>query len=131
MDKRNTIQKELVCNAVYSMRRHVTADEVYEHIRLQYPSIGKGTVYRDLNVLAGEGKVRKIGIPDGPDRFDFRTGEHCHVRCVGCGCVSDVELDPVPDLGSAAVSSCGFVLLDYEILYRGICPDCQKKERMQ
>ena len=41
--RRNTIQKDLVRNAVYEMRRHVTANEVYEFIKEAYPTIGKGT----------------------------------------------------------------------------------------
>ena len=44
--RRNTIQKDLVRNAVYEMKRHVTANEVYEFIKEEYPTIGKGTVYR-------------------------------------------------------------------------------------
>ena len=35
--KRNTIQKDLVRN----MKRHVTANEVYEFIKEFYPTIGK------------------------------------------------------------------------------------------
>ncbi len=31
--RRNTIQKDLVRNTVYEMRRHVTANEVYEFIK--------------------------------------------------------------------------------------------------
>ena len=49
--RRNTIQKDLVRNAVYEMRRHVTANEVYEFIKAAYPTIGKGTVYRNLDIL--------------------------------------------------------------------------------
>ena len=40
--RRNTIQKDLVRNAVYEMKRHVTANEVYEFIKEEYPTIGKG-----------------------------------------------------------------------------------------
>ena len=40
--RRNTIQKDLVRNTVYEMRRHVTANEVYEFIKEVYPAIGKG-----------------------------------------------------------------------------------------
>ena len=32
-NRRNTIQKDLVRNAVYKMKRHVTATEVYEFIK--------------------------------------------------------------------------------------------------
>ena len=44
---RNTIQKDLVKNAVYEMKRHVTANEVCEFLKKEYPTIGKGTVYRN------------------------------------------------------------------------------------
>lgn len=32
-NRRNTIQKDLVKNAVYEMKRHVTANEVYEFLK--------------------------------------------------------------------------------------------------
>ena len=34
--RRNTIQKDLVRNTVYEMRRHVTANEVYEFKKKVY-----------------------------------------------------------------------------------------------
>ena len=62
--RRNTIQKDLVKNTVYEMRRHVTANEVYEFIKEAYPTIGKGTVYRNLDILVEEGALRKVEVPD-------------------------------------------------------------------
>ena len=64
--RRNTIQKDLVRNTVYEMRRHVTANEVYEFIKEAYPTIGKGTVYRNLDILVEEGALRKVEVPDLP-----------------------------------------------------------------
>ena len=37
-NRRNTIQKDLVINAVYEMKRHVTANEVYEFIKKAFPT---------------------------------------------------------------------------------------------
>ena len=96
--RRNTIQKDLVRNAVYEMRRHVTANEVYEFIKAAYPTIGKGTVYRNLDILVDEGSLRKVEVPDGPNRFDFSLKNHYHVRCAKCGEASDVDMDEIPDL---------------------------------
>ena len=62
--RRNTIQKDLVRDAVYEMRRHVTANEVYEFIKEAYPTIGKGTVYRNLDILVEEGALRKVEFVD-------------------------------------------------------------------
>ena len=36
------------------MRRHVAANEVYEFIKEAYPTIGKGTVYRNLDIILME-----------------------------------------------------------------------------
>ena len=95
MVRRNTIQKELVLKTVYELKRHLTADEVYEFIQKEHPTIGKGTVYRNLAILVQEGAVRKVEIPDGPDRFDFTLENHYHVRCVQCGNVYDVDMDEI------------------------------------
>lgn len=125
MERRNTLQKELVYNAVLKMRRHVTADEVYELIKEEHPTIGKGTVYRNLGVLADEGAIRRVEIPNGPDRFDFTLNNHYHVRCIKCGEVSDVDLSEIPELEKQIVDKHGMVFLSYDILFKGICANCQ------
>lgn len=56
---RNTIQRDMVIDAVNEMRRHVTADQIYTFVKEKYPSIGRGTVYRNLGILVDEGKVRR------------------------------------------------------------------------
>lgn len=75
----------MVIDAVNEMHRHVTADQIYTFIKEKYPSIGRGTVYRNLGILVEEGKVRKVEVPDGSDRFDFTLENHYHVECVKCG----------------------------------------------
>lgn len=71
INRRSTIQKDLVRNAVSEMKKHVAANEVYDFIRERYPTIGKGTVYRNLDILVEKGELKKIEVPDGPNRFDF------------------------------------------------------------
>lgn len=126
MERRNTIQKELVFNAVLRLHRHVTADEVFELISSDFPSIGKGTVYRNLAILADEGRIRRVEIPNGPDRFDFTIKNHYHVRCVSCGGVSDVDMDEVGGLENEIRDTQGTKFLSYDILFKGICANCQK-----
>ena len=125
--RRNTIQKDLVRNAVYEMKRHVTANEVYEFIKEEYPTIGKGTVYRNLDILVEEGALRKVEVPNGPNRFDFTLKNHYHVRCVNCGEISDVDMDEILGLLEKIHDTHGTDFLGYDILFKGICPKCQKK----
>lgn len=128
MERRNTIQKELVLNTVLKLKSHLTADEVYESIKKDHPRIGKGTVYRNLGILAEEGAIRKVEIPNGPDRFDFTLKKHYHVRCMECGKVFDVDMDEIPDLSKKIHDTHGMQFLDYDILFKGICPTCRENK---
>ena len=127
--RRNTIQKDLVRNAVYEMKRHVTANEVYEFIKESYPTIGKGTVYRNLDILVEEGALRKVEVSEGPNRFDFTLKNHYHVRCVKCGEVSDVDMDEIPDLMKKIHDTHGIEFLDYDISFKGIWPKCREEAK--
>ena len=75
MDRRNTIQRQLVMQAVQGLD-HPDAEEVYENVSREHPNVSKGTVYRNLNVLAAQGEILKVETGDGADKFDFRTDEH-------------------------------------------------------
>ena len=125
--RRNTIQKDLVRNAVCEMKRHVTANEVYEFVKESCPTIGKGTVYRNLDILVEEGNLRKVEVSDGPNRFDLTLKNHYHVRCVNCGEISDVDMDEILGLLEKIHDTHGTDFLGYDILFKGICPKCQKK----
>ena len=128
MIRRNTIQKDLVRSAVYEMKRHVTANEVYEFIQKDHPTIGKGTVYRNLDILVEEGDLRKVEVPDGPNRYDFTLKKHYHMRCITCGEVFDADMDELPDLMKKIHDTHGMEFLSYDIFFKGICRKCKEKE---
>lgn len=128
ISRRNTIQKDLVHHAVCEMKRHVTANEVYEFIKKDHPTIGKGTVYRNLDILVEEGVLRKVEVPNGPNRFDFTLKNHYHVICVKCGEVFDVDMDEIPDLLEKIHDTHRIDFIGYDISFKGICPKCEEKE---
>lgn len=128
MERRNTIQRELVLNAVKCLRSHATAEEVYDQIRREHPSIGKATVYRNLNYLAEEGRIMRVQMPGAPDHFDHICDPHYHVRCEKCGRLFDVDMDLLTGLTDRVKDFHGIRFLGYDILFRGICHDCQKEE---
>ena len=127
MERRNTIQRDITLQAGRSLGNHATADEIYAYVSQEHPRIGRGTIYRNLNILAEEGKIRKLKIPDGPDCFDHNCTEHHHMRCVCCGRLFDVDLKPLPKLDDLIREPQGMELHDYHILFKGVCPDCRKQ----
>lgn len=125
MERRNTPQRELVLETVRMLHTHATADEIYAQIIKAHPSVGRGTVYRNLNILAEEGAILKVSVPGQADRFDFTAAAHHHVRCVRCRRVFDVDMDPIEDMESRIRDKHGFTFLSWELSFTGICPDCQ------
>ena len=126
MTTRNTIQRLLVYEAVNKLQCHATADEVYNSIVKEHPNISRATVYRNLNLLSETGEIRKIEIPGGADRFDHRCHDHCHVKCEKCGRLFDVDMEYITGLEKNINNDHGFRFTGYDILFRGICPDCQE-----
>ncbi|WP_293910642.1 Fur family transcriptional regulator [Sphaerochaeta sp. UBA5836] len=130
-EKRQTIQKGLVWEAVTTAANHPNAEQIYENIVLKHPSISRATVYRNLNMLVDEGKVKRIRMLGGPDHFDRTLGNHYHIQCTSCKQVSDIEVFGDIDFSTKNVETFGYVLESYEIVFNGICPDCQKKHAAQ
>ena len=122
---RNTIQCTLVLETVNKLPGHVTADEIYEVIAKEHPTISRATVYRNLNRLSQTGKIRRIEIPGGADRFERWCHPHYHIKCEVCGRIFDVDMEFVTGLEQGIHDTHGFAFTGYDILFRGICPDCQ------
>lgn len=91
MERRNTIQKQLVLEAVAQLHNHPTAEQVYAQVVKEHPTISKATVYRNLASLSEDGRLRHLPMPAGADRFDHRLDEHAHIECMACGRLDDVE----------------------------------------
>ena len=131
MEKRNTVQREIVLNAVRELGCHATADEIYSAVSATYPSVSRGTVYRNLNVLSEDGRMRKIEVPGGAIHYNHICCKHCHVQCQECGRIFDVEMSVCPDIKEKIKESSGVKILDCDIWFRGICSDCENKENNQ
>ena len=91
MERRNTRQRQLILEAVRSHCDHPTAEQIYRDVAEQAPTISKGTVYRNLSVLAQEGELTQVEAPDA-SRFDLRQDRHHHLVCSACGAVVDAPV---------------------------------------
>ncbi|MDO4218946.1 MAG: transcriptional repressor [Synergistaceae bacterium] len=129
MERRSTIQKELILNTVRGLKTHVTADYVYENLANKYPSISRGTVYRNLNILCEEGLIKKVKTLYGADYFDFSLHDHYHVKCVSCGKISDVDMEDLPDILPKITDKHGYDICSYNLFFEGYCPNCRKEQK--
>ncbi|MGI6115090.1 Fur family transcriptional regulator [Clostridiaceae bacterium] len=129
MKKRNTIQRQLVLQAVIDHGMHPTADEVYDKVKAIYPDISRATVYRNLNILAEEGKLRRIAVPDAADRFDQTCSDHYHIKCTVCGAFKDIDLPYLEQLDETVAKMTEYEMESHDIVFMGTCPQCQEAKR--
>ena len=119
---RNTWQKKAVYGVFCSMKNHPTAEMVCDKVAIEFPSIGRATVYRILNSFVDTGKAIKVPVCDGADRFDITTFPHSHAKCRVCGNVFDINVKTVmPETDDP----CGFKVESVAVLYLGVCHNCQ------
>ncbi len=125
--ERNTIQRDIVLAAVQKMSNHATADEIYATVARDHPAISRSTVYRNLQRLCDRGQLRKREIPGQADVYDQICTNHYHVRCSQCGRIFDVDMDYLSDLAGSIKDTHGFRISGHDIIFTGICPDCQSR----
>ncbi len=108
---------------------HPTADELHRSLRRRLDGVSLATVYRGLDALAREGRIRTIESPGGSRRFDSVMDEHYHVVCERCGRVGDVGLRMSAPLEAAVVRARGFRVLGHRLCFTGLCPACVTREK--
>ena len=103
---------------------HPTAQELYERLAPEFPTMSFATVYNTLDALAKLGLVGMLRLGTAV-RFDPNTSSHHHAVCDRCGAVVDLPA-PAPSKKSFARAAevSGFDIRTEERTYRGVCSQC-------
>ena len=88
--QRFTEQRAAVYRFLAGTYEHPSADEVFTSVRVEIPDISLATVYKALETLVSCGLAIKLTYGDDSARYDARTDDHYHSRCLRCGIVRDV-----------------------------------------
>jgi len=121
---KNSRQRELILQILRSTKSHPAANWIYEEARKQIPNISLGTVYRNLNMLKEEGRIREISFGKGTDLYDGDLRSHDHACCVICGRVEDVpHLSQRVDV-TEVERALGYRVHAHRLEFFGVCPQC-------
>lgn len=130
-----TNQRLLVLEVLAEHRdKHMTAEDIYELVREDYPEIGLATIYRAVQLLLEMQLVDRINLDDGCSRYEIGelfNGElkhhHHHLICKTCGKVSSFKDDLLEELERRIEAETGFLVYDHEVKFYGQCQECVKK----
>lgn len=130
MSRRNTIQRDLILNAVKTLKNHPTPEQIYDCVCARFPGISKSTVYRNLNILCDGGALVRIPVPGSAERVDHNLTPHYHAVCRKCGKIFDLRIT-APDLIANRLddndTDADFEIEDVRIIFTGICADCKRE----
>ncbi|MEU4667702.1 Fur family transcriptional regulator [Amycolatopsis sp. NPDC023774] len=121
---RVTRPRMAVLSAVHD-HPHADTASLIGAVRADVGEVSHQAVYDVLNALTSAGLVRRIEPEGSAARYEARVGDnHHHVVCRSCGAIADVDcaVGAAPCL--TASEDHGFVIDEAEVIYWGLCPDC-------
>lgn len=112
--------------------RHFTADELFFALKARGGTVGKTTVYRQLERLCEGGTVRKFLSDGGGACFQYTGGlapeKDCyHLKCTQCGRLFHTECAFLDRLCAHIYSEHGFRMDGSKLILYGVCGDCAQK----
>lgn len=122
-----TPQRLAIYHVLASTKAHPSAEMIFNELQPDYPTMSLATVYKTIEILKEIGLVQSLNVGEDSFRYDANTDSHPHVRCMGCGCVDDLEdIDASAFIGEVAGRT-AYRLTGQQFYFFGICPACQKR----
>lgn len=120
-----TTQRLAICKFILSRKDHPTAEQIYQWIRNEYPTISLGTIYKTLHLLKELGLVQELGFDEGSIRYDPDMELHINMVCSKCGKINDYKADNVKELWDVIISDLRIKPIGQRIDIYYECEDCK------
>jgi Fe2+ or Zn2+ uptake regulation protein len=121
MQYRNTKQKNIIFSTIDDYG-HISVDELINILKEQNADISLATIYRNLNILTEEGKIKKVHTEDLTVYETIKT-PHYHFECEKCHNIVDID----PDLISIKINYSIADVSKKDLFLYGICNNCINK----
>jgi Fur family ferric uptake transcriptional regulator len=124
-----TPQRLIILTALRHAEGHVTATQLLEDARKQYPYIDASTVYRTLASAKELRLVAETNMGSGETLFEWQgSHRHHHLICRRCGKVASLDEEHLAELTMTLERETGFHAdLDHVAIF-GTCAECAKVE---
>jgi len=120
-----TPQRLAILNLLEGNTKHPSAEEIYNQLKPQYPSLSLATVYNTLEILTKAGELQEIRIKADKRHFDPNPAPHGHFLCRSCQSIYDLDAGPLEIQTPFTIK--GYLVEEYTLYFYGICPRCWEK----
>jgi len=125
---RITGPRYIVAEILSQSDKALSAQEVFEKARQNYPTLGLVSVYRTVDKLEELGLIQRVHQSDKCQAYTAAFSGHEHLLvCTSCGLVEFFKGDDLTPLVSRVEKESGFVVDDHWLQLFGLCKKCQAK----
>ena len=123
-----THQRLVICKFIFSRKDHPTANQIYQALKKEYPTISLGTIYKTLHLLKELGLLQELGFNEGSIRYDPDMELHVNMICSKCDKIYDYKTENVKNLWNAILSELNFKPEGQRIDIYFECDDCKNND---
>ncbi|MDI6845087.1 MAG: Fur family transcriptional regulator [Candidatus Saccharicenans sp.] len=120
-DIRISLYRLKIFEYLINERTHPTAEEIYNKLKKEIPSLSPATVYNTLRFFLEKKIVQLVNVEKNEARYDATLSWHGHLKCLSCGRVFDIHIENLKLSGLE-----GFQVYEKHLDLRGLCPGCAK-----
>jgi Fur family ferric uptake transcriptional regulator len=124
-----TPQRLLILAALRHADGHLTAGDIHERVRQDYPYVDISTIYRTLSVLSELRMVTETNMGTGETTYEWvrEQKRHHHLICRNCDAVQSLDDHHLEVLGAEIMADSGFKPdLDHFAIF-GLCAACARR----
>jgi len=125
-----TPQRVMILTSLRHASGHLSAADIFERVKAEYPYVDISTVYRTLTVLKDMRLISETHMGSGDATFEWVGVErHHHLICRQCDHVTQLDHRYLEQLGTQLATDIGFRAdIDHFAIF-GLCAHCQRALR--
>jgi Fur family ferric uptake transcriptional regulator len=122
-----TPQRMMILSSLRHAPGHMTAADIFERVKAEYPYVDISTVYRTLTVLKDLRLISETDLGGGDAAFEWvGSDRHHHLICRRCNEIIRLDHRYLVALGEQLGRDLGFRAdIDHFAIF-GICAGCQR-----
>ncbi len=125
MKTQRTRSQERIMQVLKTLKKAISAQDLYIELRKRNQNMGLATVYRSLEALKLQGEVQVRTLPNGESLYGSIHRDQHHLTCVNCGTSIAIAECPVHQLEKQLEQSHHFKVYYHTLEFFGLCDRCQ------